>query len=114
MTNYFPRTVFVDQNGLFAQLNHIQSELGELFEAYFTEPTGRVAEEAMDLVHSVETLLHILEERYAVKLDYVRDYVESKNAARGYYAAGIDTPPAPLVGAGRPASNCFSGDYRNV
>lgn len=82
----FPRTKFVDENGLFQQLNHIQSEIKELFDAYFNEPSGRIAEEAFDLIHSVETLLHKLEEEYGVNLDAVRDHVRSKNAARGYYS----------------------------
>jgi len=85
MNHHFERTKFVDENGLWEQLNHIQSEVREVFDAYFNEPTGRVAEEAMDLIHSVETLLHILEERYAVDLDCIRDHVRSKNTARGYY-----------------------------
>jgi NTP pyrophosphatase (non-canonical NTP hydrolase) len=86
MITHFPRTTFADKNGLWEQLNHIQSELKELFDAYFNEPSGRVAEEAVDLVHSVETLLHILEERYGVNVDYVRDHVKAKNQTRGYYS----------------------------
>ena len=77
---------FIKLNGLYSQIEHIQSELKELIDAFFHEPSGRVAEEAFDLIHSVETLLLILEEKHGVVLDAVRDHVKSKNAVRGYYS----------------------------
>lgn len=82
----FPRSIFTDTNSPWAQLDHIQSELKELIDAYLTEPTGRVAEEAGDLLHSVETFLRILQERQGINLTDVQRHIENKNRERGYYA----------------------------
>ena len=40
---------------------------------------------AVDLLHSVETLLHILVEKHGVDLDAVCVAVIEKNKKRGYY-----------------------------
>ena len=82
--NYtFPRTNFVD-NSLFDQLEHVKSELDETIQAYLHEPIERAAEELVDLYHSVETALRIIDERY-VPIKVIIAQVEKKNRERGYY-----------------------------
>jgi NTP pyrophosphatase (non-canonical NTP hydrolase) len=81
----YPRSRFVDTNGLFLQLEHIQSELKELMAAYWTEPKERVAEEAADLKHSVETLQRILQEKNGFNITDIDKQVIEKNRSRGYY-----------------------------
>jgi predicted DNA-binding protein len=80
----FPRTTFATSNGLFEQLNHIGSELSEVNQAFLNEPIERVAEELVDLYHSVETALRIIDERY-VLIVAVAEKVAEKNLRRGYY-----------------------------
>jgi hypothetical protein len=82
----FPETRFTT-NGPYVQLAHIRSELKELVDAYENEPIVRVAEEALDLIHSCETLLRILEQRQLVDVPVLHDLVVEKNRLRGYYAA---------------------------
>lgn len=81
----FPRTKFVTSNGLHAQIAHISSEIAEVNDAFHNEPIERVAEELVDLYHSVETALRIIDERY-VCLDAVAEKVAEKNMRRGYYS----------------------------
>ena len=82
----FPRTIFVNQKGLVGQTYHIESELEELWDTLTLPDIARIAEEAVDLLHSVETLLHILAEKHGVDLDAVCAAVIEKNRARGYYS----------------------------
>lgn len=81
----FPRSKFVDENNTWTQLDHVQSEFKELIDAYFNDPAGRMAEEAGDLIHSVETFLRILQERQGINLDEVQRHIQEKNRQRGYY-----------------------------
>jgi hypothetical protein len=78
----FPRTTFVDSNGLFEQITHIETEMAEVKHAYLNEPPERLVEELVDLYHSVETALRIMDERY-VPIPHLD--VQEKNRARGYY-----------------------------
>lgn len=80
----FPRTIFADKNCLYDQLQHIQSELKEVEEAYLTEPVERVAEELVDLYISIETAFHIIEDQY-IQIGPVMEKVLEKNLRRGYY-----------------------------
>lgn len=84
----FPRTKFVDDNGIATQVNHIKSEAKEVEQSVFCPDIFHTAEEIYDCLHSCETGLRILEEKHGIDLDDVRDHVEAKNRARGYY----DTP----------------------
>lgn len=88
----FPRTKFVDENSVEAQLIHVESEQAEVWEAYKDGDMERTAEEALDLIHSAETLLGILAEKHGVDVAAVALYVEEKNQKRGYY-----TPLNPLA-----------------
>lgn len=81
----FPRARFVDENGIVGQAYHVESELSEVWETVTLPDILRTAEEAMDLLHSVETFLHILAEKHGVNLDVVSSSVILKNQARGYY-----------------------------
>ena len=83
----FPRAKFVTDNGIIGQTSHVETELVELKYELFNSPDiTPVAEEAMDLHHSTETLLRILEEKHGVDLLVISRLVEDKNRARGYYA----------------------------
>jgi hypothetical protein len=80
----FPETRFTC-NSPFIQLDHVRSEVKELCEAYDNESIVRVAEEALDVIHSLETFLRILEQRQQVSVSILHDLVIEKNRQRGYY-----------------------------
>jgi len=82
----FPRTKFVDEKGIVGQTYHIESELEEVWDAETLPDMQRIAEEIVDLSHSVETLLRILAEKHGVDLEAVCAAVIEKNKARGYYS----------------------------
>lgn len=84
--NYsFPATKHVDENGIHEQLMHLQSEVLEAIEAFYKEPDLEIfAGEVMDIYHSTETLIRILEKR-GIKPARVRRDVELKNDSRKYY-----------------------------
>ena len=82
----FPRTRYVDTNGVYDQMKHMRSEMEEVSMAFYSEPEiDRLAEEALDLIHSCETMLRILQERRGVNVWEVAIKLEAKNAERGYY-----------------------------
>jgi len=70
------------------QLSKVHEEFNEVTDAYFSEETPeRLAEELMDLNHSVEQALRRLEV-IGVDLNAVKRGVIEKNDARGYYGDG--------------------------
>lgn len=87
MTYHFPRTIFTNRNTIPQQLLHIASEGWEVFKVCICYPINykRMAEELIDLVHSVETLLRMLAEREKVPVGMIKDCVVKKNRDRGYY-----------------------------
>ncbi len=65
----FPRTRFVDENGIAGQMRHIGSELME-FELELLAGKYRDAMiELLDLRHSIETGFRILQEKYGADKD---------------------------------------------
>lgn len=83
----FPRTIFVDQNGICGQVAHIAAEAAEAAAETSNPDVFALAVEIMDGLHSSETGLRILEEKYGVDLNAVRDAVIRKNQPRGYYGS---------------------------
>jgi hypothetical protein len=81
----FPRTKFVDLNGLVNQVLHMGTEQAEIEEVMLTPDIAHTALEIMDKYHSCETALRILQEKYGINLAELRRDVERKNALRGYY-----------------------------
>jgi NTP pyrophosphatase (non-canonical NTP hydrolase) len=81
----FPRTKFVDENGIVGQLLHVASECMEATEAAQQTDIDHTAEEVMDILHSCETALRILQEKYGVNINKVARAVQRKNYARRYY-----------------------------
>lgn len=88
----FPRTRFVDELDFCRQLKHVRSELDEVWQELerlypdLADPV-RVGEECVDLLHSVETLLRILQEKHGVDVGALSAAVRMKNYNRGYYHA---------------------------
>jgi hypothetical protein len=82
----FPRTTFVDNNGILTQALHIHSEGKEVKELAATPDILHTAEKIMDCLHSCETGLRILKEKYGVDIDEVHTLVKEKNLRRGYYS----------------------------
>lgn len=96
----FPATIFVNSNTPGEQLDHIFSEIDELvdlgpeLDAVLDDDQAsnavraRIEAEVMDLYHSCETFLRILDiyhgEGYVMKL---WEQTEAKNRARGYYGS---------------------------
>lgn len=88
----FPRTRFVGELTVVQQFKHVRSEVDEVWQelepGYPDRFDGeRVAEELIDLIHSAETMLRILEERHGVAVGRVSAGVRIKNYTRGYYDA---------------------------
>ena len=81
----FPRIKFVDENGIIKQLSHIRSEVDEIEASAYTPDIQHTALEAMDCLHSAESLLRILAEKHGIDLAAIRAAVEEKNRVRGYY-----------------------------
>lgn len=81
----FPRTKFVDENGICRQVLHMRSEQREIEDELQTVDILVVAGEIMDKYHSCETALRILQEKYGVNVSELRRDVERKNFERGYY-----------------------------
>jgi NTP pyrophosphatase (non-canonical NTP hydrolase) len=81
----FPRIKFVDDNGIAGQIKHIISEAKEAEESSLTPDINHTAEEVMDCLHSCESALRILQEKYGINISEVRRGVERKNQERGYY-----------------------------
>ena len=87
----FPRLKFSDENGLFAQIAHIETEMDEVRDAYLSEPIERVAEEIADLMTSCKTALDIIERIHGIHPLDVMIRVHEKNRRRGYEADKIAT-----------------------
>ena len=81
----FPRTKFVDENGICGQVLHMRSEQREIEDELQTVDIMVLAGEVMDKYHSCETALRILQEKYGVNVLELRRDVERKNFERGYY-----------------------------
>lgn len=82
---HFPRAKFVDENGICGQVAHIQTEADEAFRELTNPNVDVLAMEVMDVYHSAETALRILEEKYNVDIQELMNKVADKNEARGYY-----------------------------
>ncbi len=82
----FPRTKFVDTNGSFEQLQHLDSELTELIAAFHTPDGVHTLKEAFDVIHSAETFIRIFSATYDLNPEKIKASVIAGNRARGYYA----------------------------
>jgi hypothetical protein len=80
----FPATRYVS-NCLHEQIQHIESEVKEVQAAYMEPGIEYLAEELCDVIHSAETALRILADRYGVNVLDIQALVIAKNRARGYY-----------------------------
>jgi hypothetical protein len=81
----FPRTQYVDINGIVGQCDHILSEANEALDSALAPDINHTAMEVMDALHSCETALRILQEKHGINLNEVERAVLAKNKARGYY-----------------------------
>lgn len=82
----FPRARFVDENEIYKQLQHIRSEVQEAEREVDQPNIYLIAGEVMDIYHSAETALRILEEKHGVNIRDLMFKVADKNHQRGYYA----------------------------
>lgn len=64
---WFPRTKFVDENGIAVQMLHIGSELMEFEQDLLAGRYHDAMVELLDLRHSIETGFRILQEKYGAK-----------------------------------------------
>lgn len=83
----FPRTKFVELNGITSQILKIKDEVAEAFESALTPDIEHTAEEVFDIYQACETALYILHEKYNINLHEIRSRMERKNMLRGYYHA---------------------------
>ena len=86
---HFPRTRFVDENTIGQQLIHTRRE-GQEASDELPPPGGDImplALEIVDIYHSAETALRILEEKHGVDIQKLMFAVYEKNEKRGYYDA---------------------------
>jgi len=89
MLYHFPRTRFVDENTIGQQLIHTRRE-GQEASDELPPPGGDImplALEIMDIYHSAETALRILEEKHGIDIQKLMFAVYEKNEKRGYYDA---------------------------
>ena len=86
MLYHFPRAKFVDENGIYGQVQHINAEATEAAAELGNPDIIHVAMEVMDVYHSAETALRILEEKYKVDIRKLMFAVHDKNEKRGYYS----------------------------
>lgn len=82
---HFRRTKFVGINGINEQLEHIRSEIREIEWEIEEGTLFSLLGEVIDLAHSVETLIRILQEKYNMDIEKARAAVVAKNKERGYY-----------------------------
>lgn len=68
---WFPRSIYVDRNGIAGQMLHIRSELKEFAIELNAGAYQKAMIELLDLRHSIETALRILQEKYGVSNDRV-------------------------------------------
>lgn len=87
MLYHFPRARFVDENEIYKQLQHIRSEVQEAEREVDQQNIYLIAGEVMDIYHSAETALRILQEKHGVDIRALMHRVAEKNDARGYYDA---------------------------
>lgn len=86
----FPEMNKIDEWSFGDQISKVSFETSELVEALLcTEGNiddilDNVAREAMDVIHSAETLLRILDKRH-VKIDSIYEDTIEKNWKRNYY-----------------------------
>lgn len=86
----FPAMKKLDEWSFGDQITKVTFETSELVEALLCtegnmdEILETVAKEAMDVIHSAETLLRILEKRH-VKIDSIYEETIEKNEKRHYY-----------------------------
>lgn len=80
----FPRLKLSNENGLFEQIAHIETEMDEVRDAYCSEPIERVAEEIADMMVSCKTALDIIERTHGIHPLDVMVRVHDKNRRRGY------------------------------
>jgi hypothetical protein len=88
----FPRSRFVDENTIHGQVMSIVSEADESFRALYSPDLPpdlneimALAMEIMDVYHSAETALRILEEKHEMNIQQIQDAVYQKNKTREYY-----------------------------
>ena len=89
----FPKTIFVGQNNLAAQINHLRSEMEEVIRAWGeadglpagSEEYNRLCDELVDIQHSADTALIILQSKYGADAYGSYGRVTRNNAKRGYY-----------------------------
>jgi len=84
---HFPRTRFVDENHIYTQVAHINTEATEAAAELGNPDIHFCAMEIIDCYHSCETALRILEEKYGVNIRDLMFKVAAKNDVRGYYDA---------------------------
>lgn len=84
LTFTFPRLRFVDEAGLFRQIQKIESEFREVYGAYQLPGYDRLVDETLDLMQACATLLHMIKERYGVNIARAFSVMLEKNRARGY------------------------------
>lgn len=86
--NYnFPRIKFCDECDLHTQLKHFASECIEIVERIEHGDMPGITEEVLDMLHSAETWIRIVE-RHGVDIDAEISKVIEKNRARNYYGEG--------------------------
>lgn len=89
MLYHFPRAKFAD-NDIRTQVGHVLSEANEASRelAGCKDWLHRLSLEVMDVYHSAETALRILEEQHGIDINSLMLAVYMKNDARGYYEGG--------------------------
>lgn len=86
MIYIFPKIESTNEGSLFNQIDKIKEEVKEFETAFYSDKIERVTEEAVDILHAVETLLRMLEIKYDADIPAAIAAVQIKNRDRGYYS----------------------------
>jgi len=89
----FPKTIFAEKNDINAQLDHLFSEMDEIRHEWIEQEClprsernyDHLANELVDIQHSADTALRILQEKYGADAYGAYGRVTVNNTKRGYY-----------------------------
>ncbi len=83
----FPKTRFIDTNGVWRQFFHLHSKMWGVFWALVWRDWRHAARRLADLQQSADTERHVIQRLHKVDVAMERALVIQRNKLRGYYQA---------------------------
>lgn len=85
MKHLFPISKFAKETDSLTQIEHLKSECLEIVERIDQGDFKGIIEEVLDMIHSGESFLYIVETKHNIDVEEKRKEVIRKNKERGYY-----------------------------